>query len=137
MIIWFFIRLRPSRGCSPFRLYSHEPDFYIYYSVRDIFLQIENKILMNILLKLTSAVVIVPAGNNQEADQHQYCDAGDPAPHSAGSVISADHGIAQPRVRIGKTWISHGHPPPWFGTFSVVSNEGNPLAVAAVPNDCP
>src|SRR5262249_10223586 len=61
-------------------------------------------------------LVIVPASDNQEADQHQYRDAGDPAPHSASSVISAHHGIAQARIRVGKTWVSHGHHPPWFGT---------------------
>jgi hypothetical protein len=57
---FLFIRLRSSRGCSPFRLYSAEPESYIYYSVRNIFLQIENKILVTILMKLTSAVFIVP-----------------------------------------------------------------------------
>ncbi|CAF1242481.1 unnamed protein product [Adineta ricciae] len=52
--------LRPSRGCGPFRLYSHEPDFYIYYSVRNLFSQVQNRILVKLLFKLTSAVVIVP-----------------------------------------------------------------------------
>ncbi|CAF3576152.1 unnamed protein product [Rotaria sp. Silwood1] len=52
--------LRPSRGCGPFRLYSHEPDFYMYYSVRNIVTQIRNNILVNIILKITSAVVIIP-----------------------------------------------------------------------------
>ncbi|UJR31263.1 hypothetical protein I4U23_018763 [Adineta vaga] len=52
--------LRPSRGCGPFRLFSHEPDFYIYYSVRNVFSQVQNRILVKLLFKLTSAVVIVP-----------------------------------------------------------------------------
>ncbi|CAF0826530.1 unnamed protein product [Adineta steineri] len=52
--------LRPSRGCGPFRLYSHEPDFYLYYSVRNVFSQVQNRILVQLLFKLTSAVVIVP-----------------------------------------------------------------------------
>ncbi|CAF4446273.1 unnamed protein product [Rotaria socialis] len=52
--------LRPSRGCGPFRLYSHEPDFYIYYSIRNIITQIKNEVLTNIILKISSAVVIIP-----------------------------------------------------------------------------
>ncbi|CAF3882410.1 unnamed protein product [Rotaria magnacalcarata] len=52
--------LRPSRGCGPFRLYSHEPDFYIYYSIRNIITQINNEVLTNIILKISSAVVIIP-----------------------------------------------------------------------------
>ncbi|CAF2615030.1 unnamed protein product [Rotaria sp. Silwood2] len=52
--------LRPSRGCGPFRLYSHEPEYYMYYSVRNIVTQIQNEILVNIILKITSAVVIIP-----------------------------------------------------------------------------
>ena len=59
-MIFLFISLRTSRGCGPFRLYSHEPDFYIYYTVRNIVTQIQNRVLVTIILKLTSAVVIVP-----------------------------------------------------------------------------
>lgn len=51
---------RPSRGCSPFRLYSDEPDYYIYYSIRNLFLQIHDQILVKLLLKITSAVVVIP-----------------------------------------------------------------------------
>src|SRR5207344_941882 len=72
--------------------------------------------------------------NNQEADQHQHRDTGDPTPHPPGIIVSAHHGVTQPRIRISKTWISHG-PPPWFGTLCVASNEGNPLAVTAVPKE--
>ena len=54
-------RLRPSRGCGPFRLYSSEPDYFFYYSVRNLISQISAKVLADILLKLTSAVVIVPS----------------------------------------------------------------------------
>ncbi|CAF1163517.1 unnamed protein product [Rotaria sordida] len=52
--------LRPSRGCGPFRLYSHETEYYMYYSVRNIVTQIQNEIFVNIILKITSAVVIIP-----------------------------------------------------------------------------
>lgn len=54
-------RLRPSRGCGPFRLYGSEPDYFFYYSVRNLISQIPSKVLAGILFKLTSAVVIVPS----------------------------------------------------------------------------
>ena len=57
-----------------------------------------------------------------------------PAIQPTGIIVSAHHGVTQPRIRISKTWISHG-PPPWFGTLCVASNEGNPLTVAAVPKE--
>src|SRR5262249_42920957 len=78
------------------------------------------------------------ASKNQEADQQQHRDTGNPTPNAADvlvtaadPLVTADHRVAQTRIR--KTWISHGILLS-SGRFVLSQHEGNPLAVTAVPN---
>ena len=51
--------------------------------------------------------------------------------HAAGPLVTADHRVAQTRIR--KAWISHGILLR-SGRFVSSQHEGNPLAVTAVPS---
>lgn len=54
------IRLKPSRGCGPFRLYSSETDHYVYAPIRNLFNQIPYETLKNLIFTLTSGIVVIP-----------------------------------------------------------------------------
>jgi hypothetical protein len=77
------------------------------------------------------AVLLLLASNDQEADQQQQRDTGNPTPHAADVLVTADHRVTQTRIR--KTWISHGILLS-SGRFVSSQHEENLLAVTAVPS---